>query len=56
MRAAWIVLGLLLAAPGTAAAEVHWRVHAFASGSYRLDYGAEHDAIDGQADGVWGGT
>jgi hypothetical protein len=53
MRAVWIVLGLLLAAPGTAAAEVHWRVHAFASGSYKVDFGAEHDAIDGQADGTW---
>ena len=53
MRAAWIVLGLLLVAPGNAAAEVHWRVHAFASGSYMLDYGAEQDAIDGQADGIW---
>jgi hypothetical protein len=53
MRAVWIVLGLLLVAPSTAAAEVHWRVHAFASGSYTLDYGAEHDAIDGQADGRW---
>jgi hypothetical protein len=53
MRAVWIVLGLFLATPGTAAAEVQWRVHAFASGSYMTDYGAEHDAIDGQADGVW---
>jgi hypothetical protein len=53
MRAVWIVLGLLLVAPGSAAAEVHWRVHAFASGSYRLDYGSEQDAIDGQADGTW---
>ena len=53
MRAVWIVLGLLLAAPGSAAAEVHWRVHAFASGSYRLDYGSEQDAIDGQAGGTW---
>ena len=53
MRAVWIVLGLLLAAPASAAAEVHWRVHAFASGSYRLDYGSEQDAIDGQADGTW---
>ena len=53
MRAVWIVLGLLLAAPASAAAEVHWRVHVFASGSYRLDYGSEQDAIDGQADGTW---
>ena len=53
MRAVWIVLGLLLVAPSTAAAEVQWRVHAFASGSYTLDYGSEHDLIDGQADGSW---
>src|SRR5215211_8805863 len=53
MRAVWIVLGLLLVAPSTAAAEAHWRVHAFASGSYALDYGSEHDAIDGQANGSW---
>ena len=58
MRAVWIVLGLLLAAPASAApasaaAEVYWRVHVFASGSYRLDYGSEQDAIDGQADGTW---
>jgi hypothetical protein len=53
MRAVWIVLGVLLLVPSTAVAEVHWRVHAFASGSYRLDYGAEHDELDGQADGVW---
>jgi hypothetical protein len=60
MRAVWIVLDLLLLAPGTAAvvpssaaAEMHWRVHAFASGGYALDYGAEHDAIDGQAGGSW---
>jgi len=53
MRAVWIVLGLVLFAPSTAAAEVHWRVHASSSGSYMLDYGAEHDAIDGQADGTW---
>src|SRR4051812_22797081 len=53
MRAVWVVLGLLLVVPSTAAAEVHWRVHAFASGSYTLDYGAEQDAIDGQAGGIW---
>src|SRR5262245_7849389 len=53
MRAVWIALGLLLVAPGTAAAETHWRVHAFASGGYALDYGGERDAIDGQAGGTW---
>lgn len=53
MRAVWIVLGLFLAAPGSAAAEIHWSVRASASGSYMLNYGTEHDAIDGSADGVW---
>ena len=53
MRAVWVVLGLFLVVPSTAAAEVHWRVHAFASGGYALDYGAEQDAIDGQAGGIW---
>ena len=54
MRAAWIVLGVLLVAPSSAAAaEPQWRVHAFASGSYALDYGGEQDAIDGQASGSW---
>ncbi len=53
MRAVWVALGLLLVVPSTASAEVHWRVHAFASGSYTLDYGAEQDAIDGQAGGIW---
>jgi hypothetical protein len=53
MRAVWIAVGLLLVAPGSAAGEAHWRVHAFASGSYMLDYGDEHDAVDGQAGGVW---
>lgn len=53
MRAVWIVLGLFLAAPGSAAAEIHWSVRASASGSYMLNYGTEHDGIDGPADGVW---
>ena len=53
MRAVWIVVGLVLLTPGSAAAEIHWRVHASASGSYRLDYGDDHDAVDGQAEGVW---
>jgi hypothetical protein len=54
MRLVWIALVLvLLAAPGAAAAELHWSVRASASGSYMLHYGGEGDAIDGQADGVW---
>jgi hypothetical protein len=53
MRPVLIALTLVLGAPATAAAETHWKVHASASGSYMLNYGAEHDAIDGQADGAW---
>lgn len=54
MRPVWIAVLLMTALPGTtAAAEPHWRVHAEASGSYRLHYGDEHDAIDGSAEGVW---
>jgi hypothetical protein len=54
MRPAWIALAAALALPASAgAAEPYWRVHAEASGSYRIDYRAERDAIDGSADGVW---
>src|SRR5215217_2138018 len=53
MRAVSIALALLLLAAPVAAAEPQWSVHAEASGSYMLGYGEEHDAIDGQADGVW---
>jgi hypothetical protein len=53
MRALWLGLMLALAAPATAAADTHWSVRASASGSYLLDYGDDHDAIDGQASGVW---
>jgi hypothetical protein len=53
MRPVRIALLLLLAAPGTAAAESHWSVRASGSGSYVLDYGTERDGIDGQAGGVW---
>jgi hypothetical protein len=54
MRPVWIALAVSLALPATAAAtEPQWRVHAQASGSYRLDYGNERDAIDGSAEGAW---
>lgn len=53
MRPVLIALLMLLVAPGTAAAEIHWSVRASASGSYLLFYGDEGDSIDGQADGVW---
>jgi hypothetical protein len=50
------LLAFVLALPSTAAAqtEPHWRVHVEASGSYAVDYGAEGDAVDGQASGSWG--
>ena len=54
MRPVLIALAAALALPATAAAtEPQWRVHAEASGSYRLFYGDERDAIDGSAEGVW---
>src|ERR687894_3258513 len=53
MRPVVIALALLLAAPGPAAADLHWSVRASASGSYALDYGTERDAIDGRASGTW---
>ena len=53
MLAALLALALAFpsASPGTA--EPHWRVHVTASGSYAVDYGAESDAVDGQAGGSW---
>jgi hypothetical protein len=54
MRPVLIALAAALALPAAAAAaEPQWRVHAEASGSYRLYYGNERDAIDGSAEGVW---
>ena len=44
VRPVLIALAAALALPAAAAAaEPQWRVHAEASGSYRLDYGSEHD-------------
>jgi len=53
MRTVSIALALLLLAAPVAAAEPQWSVHSEASGSYMLGYAEDHDAIDGQADGVW---
>ena len=49
------LLALLLAFPSPAARdrEPHWRVHAEASGTYAVDYGADADAVDGQGSGSW---
>jgi hypothetical protein len=49
------LLAFVLALPSSApaAAEPHWRVHAEASGTYAVDYGAEGDAVDGQSGGSW---
>jgi hypothetical protein len=46
-----IAMAFPSASPGTA--EPHWRVHVTASGIYAVDYGAETDAVDGQAGGSW---
>jgi hypothetical protein len=54
MRPVLIALAAALALPATAAAaEPLWRVHAQASGSYRVSYGEEKDAVDGSAEGAW---
>ena len=53
MRRAWLALALLLAVPAPAAAEPHWGVRAVASGSYGVDYGDDHDSVDGQGSGRW---
>jgi hypothetical protein len=47
------LIALVLALPAAAPAEPQWRVHAVASGSYAVDYGAEGDAVDGQGSGTW---
>jgi hypothetical protein len=53
MLTALLALALALPAAPTGTPEPHWRVHATASGSYAVDYGAEHDLVDGQASGDW---
>jgi hypothetical protein len=53
MLAALLALALALPSASSGTAEPHWRVHVTASGSYAVDYGAEGDAVDGQAGGSW---
>jgi hypothetical protein len=55
MVAALLALALALpSGPGTAAPpEPQWRVHVEATGTYAVDYGAEHDLVDGQGGGSW---
>jgi hypothetical protein len=50
MVAAFLALALALPAAPT---EPHWRVHVVGSGTYAVDYGSEHDLVDGQASGSW---
>jgi hypothetical protein len=53
MVAAFLALALALPAGPAAAPEPLWRVHVTASGTYAVDYGAEHDLVDGQGGGGW---
>jgi hypothetical protein len=53
MVAALLALALALPAAPARAPEPYWRVHVTASGDYAVDYGAERDAVDGQAGGSW---
>jgi hypothetical protein len=45
------IVAIALALPAAPAPQ--WRVHVTASGTYAVDYGAERDAVDGQAGGRW---
>jgi hypothetical protein len=47
------ILALVLAMPSAQPPEPHWRVHVVASGNYAVDYGGEHDVIDGAGAGTW---
>ena len=53
MVAALLALALALPAGPATAPEPHWRVHVRAAGTYAVDYGAEHDLVDGQGGGSW---
>jgi hypothetical protein len=53
MVAALLALAIALPSGPAAAPEPHWRVDVTASGTYGVDYGAEHDLVDGQAAGNW---
>ena len=48
-----MVAALLALALAAAPAQPVWRVDVHASGTYAVDYGAEHDLVDGQAGGSW---
>jgi hypothetical protein len=54
MVAALMALALAFPAAPARAPDPQWRVHVEASGTYAVDYGAERDAVDGQAGGSWG--
>jgi hypothetical protein len=53
MVAALMALALALPSGAPAAREPQWRVHVTAAGVYAVDYGAEHDLVDGQGGGSW---
>jgi hypothetical protein len=54
MFAAILALALALPSGLARAPEPQWSVRVSASGTYAVDYGAEHDLVDGRADGSWG--
>jgi hypothetical protein len=54
MVAALLALALALPSGPVTAPEPQWRVQVAAQGTYAVDYGAEHDLVDGQAGGRWG--
>jgi hypothetical protein len=54
MVTALLALALALPSAPAHAPEPQWRVDVTASGTYAVDYGAEHDLVDGQAGGSWG--
>jgi hypothetical protein len=53
MVAALLALALALPSAPAHPHEPLWRVHATASGTYAVDYGAERDLVDGQGGGSW---
>ena len=53
MVTALLALALAVPAAPHTAPEPHWRVHVTGSGTYAVDYGADHDLVDGQAGGRW---
>ncbi len=53
MVAALLALALALPSGPVAAREPQWRVHVAAEGTYAVDFGSEHDLVDGQSGGSW---